>query len=163
MKIPRILRLALYRRACRLIESRRPDFVIGRAGDAYLKRWWLIPRNPIFNVYLHEICRSDDDRALHDHPWVNASIILGGMYVEHTIRAGGIHARTLRTAGDIVVRGPRAAHRLEVIPGSPPLTLFITGPRLRTWGFHCPETGWVPWQDFTAAHDHGQVGKGCGE
>ena len=26
-------------------------------------------RNKIFNIYLHQIIRSDDDRALHDHPY----------------------------------------------------------------------------------------------
>jgi hypothetical protein len=49
--------------------SRPPDFVIG--GDSpYMLRWWIIPRNKFFNIYLHRFLRSDDDRALHDHPWV---------------------------------------------------------------------------------------------
>lgn len=36
-----------------------PDFVI---GDDYLRRWWVIPRNPYANVYLHEILHSDEGR-----------------------------------------------------------------------------------------------------
>jgi len=32
---------------------RKPDFVIGRAGAPYLERWWVIPRNRWFNIYLH--------------------------------------------------------------------------------------------------------------
>jgi hypothetical protein len=59
---------------------RDPDFVIGRAGRPYLRRWWVIPRNRWFNIYLQEILQDDDDRALHDHPWVNCSIILRGSY-----------------------------------------------------------------------------------
>ena len=47
---------------------REPDFIIGDDHDPYLKRWWLIPRNPLVNVYLHQILRSDEDRALHDTP-----------------------------------------------------------------------------------------------
>lgn len=47
------------------IMVREPDFVI---GDDYLRRWYVVPRNPFCNVYLHHILHSDDDRALHDQP-----------------------------------------------------------------------------------------------
>ena len=40
------------------------DLVVGGDADPYLRRWWLIPRNRIFNVYLHHFMRSDDDRVL---------------------------------------------------------------------------------------------------
>lgn len=83
------------------IARRPPDFVIGGHERPYLLRWWVIPRNPVFNIYLHQFRRSDDDRALHDHPWLfNASWLLSGEYVEHTIKAGGLLVRTRRRAGD---------------------------------------------------------------
>lgn len=47
---------------------RAPDFYIGGNANPYLLRWWVIPRNRFFNVYLHKFLRDDDDRALHDHP-----------------------------------------------------------------------------------------------
>jgi hypothetical protein len=150
-------------------ERRSPDFTIGSADDPYLRRWWLIPRNRFFNIYLHNIVRSDDDRALHDHPWINLSILLRGAYIE--IIPGGFK---LRTAGDMVLRGPRARHRLQLITAEqmpqshadfPHLTgecwtLFITGPRMRDWGFWCPQ-GFVPWQKFTSPAAKGEIGKGC--
>ena len=71
---------ALLRR--RIADRRAPDLVIGGAADPYLRRWYVLPRNPVLNVYLHHFLRSDDDRALHDHPWVNASVLLDGDYVE---------------------------------------------------------------------------------
>ena len=52
------------------VQRRAPDFVIGGSDNPYLLRWFLIPRNPVFNVYLHKFMRSDDDRALHTHPWL---------------------------------------------------------------------------------------------
>jgi hypothetical protein len=163
MKLPRFLVRALMRRADRLMLARRPDFVIGGLADPYMLRWWVIPRNRVFNVYLHEVIRSDDDRALHDHPWVNASILLDGAYIEHRICEGGIHERLLREAGSIVVRRARAAHRLEVLPDRRAISLFITGPRIREWGFHCVEQGWVLWKTFVSKSDYGSVGRGCGE
>lgn len=139
-----------------LAARRPPDFVIGGADDPYLRRWWLLPRNRVFTVYLHEFLRSDDDRALHDHPSANASVLLRGEYTEHL--PGG-ESRVLR-AGDVCVRGSgRMSHRIELHDG-PVWTLFIIGPRYRQWGFHCPQ-GWVHWKDFTAPDDHGSVGRGC--
>jgi len=151
---------SLARRIIANATKRPPDFVIGGQDRPYLLRWWLIPRNRFFNVYLHCFLRDDDDRALHDHPWLNASILLRGRYVEHTIAAGGVNVRTERAAGAVKVRGPRSAHRIELVDGTPCWTLFITGPRVRSWGFHCP-SGWVDWKRFTASDDPGAIGKGC--
>lgn len=155
-------------------ESRAPDFIVWHDEAArvpYLDRWWLIPRNPIFNVYLHHITHSDDDRALHDHPWSNLSIILRGGYDEilpmmqgypaHWDFAG--YTRTLsRRAGDAVLRlSPSWRHRLVVPPNSPGAwTLFITGPVIHRWGFYCRDH-FVHWRDFTAKRDKGAVGRGC--
>lgn len=140
--------------------SRAPDFIIGGLGNPYLMRWYAIPRNPVANVYLHRFMRSDDDRALHDHPWPSLSLMLAGEATEHTIAAGGIHRRRIIRAGDLVFRGPRFAHRIELHAGEC-TTLFMTGPRLRAWGFHCPAR-WVPWEEFTAPQDKGAIGPGCG-
>jgi len=137
-----------------LMRSRRPDFVI---GNDYLRRWWVAPRNEFANQYLHEICKSDDDRALHDHPWPNSSLILSGRYIEHTPEGS-----VLRVTGDFVQRPAEALHRLEVIPGERAVTLFMTGPKIREWGFACPQ-GWVHWKDFTDPTDTSRTGRGCGE
>lgn len=140
---------------------RAPDLVIGGDDNPYLRRWYVIPRNPVFNIYLHQFLRDEDDRALHDHPWVNLSILLRGTYTEHTIANGGINVRQRREAGQFKLRLPWAAHRIELTDG-PCWTLFITGPRLRQWGFHCPQR-WVHWREFTAGPRGETVGKGCGE
>lgn len=160
MRLPAQILLWLKNRAMRCAK-REPNFIVGDASRPYLRRWYVIPRNPVFNIYLHQFLRSDDDRALHDHPWVNASILLEGEYVEHTIPQGGINRRVRYVAGDVKFRGPRYAHRVELSAGEC-WTLFITGPRLRVWGFHCPH-GWKPWQEFTKAGAPGEIGPGCEE
>lgn len=147
----------LARWAERTMASRPPDFVIGSKTDPYLLRWFVVPRNRFANIYLHRILKSDDDRALHDHPWTNASLILAGGYVERTSTTVA-HRRV----GDVVFRRAVTAHRLLVAPSTPAVSLFVTGPLLRTWGFHCPR-GWVPWRDFVDDRDSGNVGRGCGE
>jgi hypothetical protein len=149
--------------ARRVMASRSPDFIIGESDRPYLRRWWVIPRNRWFNIYLHEIIRSDDDRALHDHPWWNCSILIAGGYVEHTIDAGGCERHTTRLPGSLKLRWATAAHRLEVSDGVPAISLFVTGPRLRSWGFHCPKAGWIHWRDFCDGPNGETVGRGCGE
>lgn len=142
--------------------KRKPDFII---GDNYLRRWWLIPRNRWFNVYLHEIIHDDDDRALHDHPWWNVSVLLRGAYREilpnndDRILAARPKSWALHWAPRLAIRRPTDAHRIEILDG-PVWSLFITGPRIREWGFHCPQ-GFVGWEKFTKAGDYGQMGKGC--
>lgn len=151
------LRRFVYKRS-----ARDPDFVIGTSDRPYLKRWFILPRNRVFNIYLHQFLRSDDDRALHDHPWWNASILLYGRYIEHTIAAGGINRRVEYKAGDIKLRSAKYAHRLELIDDHQCWSLFITGPRLREWGFHCP-LGWKHWKEFTKPGNSGEIGPGCGD
>lgn len=149
--------------------SRDPDFVIGHHTEPYLRRWWIIPRNPLFNVYVHQILRSDDDRALHDHPWPNVSWLLAGSYTEVVparrgqrpsadFAPGGVR-KIKRYTDDVVFRWPWQSHRLEVTSGAC-WTLFITGPRVRRWGFRCAH-GWRHWKIFTDPAAKGRVGRGC--
>lgn len=198
-------RLAKWAKA--YMAKRPPDFVIGSPDNPYLLRWWVLPRNKVFNIYLHFFMRSDDDRALHDHPWWNASFVLDGGYVEHMPkwRYGCLRGPSIgntivlapdeawrRTApggdlvdwefigyemqqsypvrrwpGDFVARWATNAHRVQLnsfsgIAGEVPcVSLFLTGPRLRKWGFYC-EQGWVHSKDFISVRPGGNdVGKGC--
>lgn len=142
----------------------KPNFIIGEIENPYLKRWYVIPRNPVFNIYLHQILRSDDPRALHDHPYWCLSIILRGGYWE--VRPGPeLHslATYWRGPGSVIARLAKSPHRLEVMPSKPAWTIFITGPRFREWGFHCHQ-GWRHWSEY-AKKENGvsTVSKGCGD
>lgn len=141
------------------IAKRHPDFIIGGKENPYMLRWWVIPRNRFFNIYLHRFLRSDDDRALHDHPWINMSYLLKGTYTEWTIAAGGTHYARVAKQGSIKFRRPRFAHRVELHAG-PCWSLFLTGPIVREWGFHCA-AGWRSWKIFTSERDKGSIGRGC--
>jgi len=143
---------------------REPDFTVGPLDDIYLKRWWVIPRNRFFNIYLHQFLRSDDDRAKHDHPWMNLSMLLRGSYIEHCADGEQRIRHPWRPWAfwRVVARSATAAHRVELIDSRPVWTLFLTGPVVREWGFHC-EHGWVPWRKFVHVREGGnEAGDGCG-
>jgi len=133
--------------------------IIGPIDNPYMTRWFVIPKNRWLNVYIHKFHRSDDDRALHDHPWWSVGLILRGGYWDVT-PAG----RQWIGPGRIKVRSAETKHRVELQDGKPSWSLFITGPRIREWGFWCPQ-GWRHWREFTKPSPHGgasgEVGRGC--
>ena len=139
--------------------SGRPHQVIGEPDAPYLHRWFLIPRNRWLNIYLHRFLRSDDPRALHDHPWWFASVVLAGDYIDVTTTC-----RRVRRRGSIAVHRAARRHRVCLLVDQHGRetrcwTVIVTGPHVRQWGFWCPRRRgadrFIPWQDF------GQGG--CGE
>lgn len=185
MRLPGFLTRALLRLVLRVTALRRsPDQIIGE-GSAYMLRWWLFgasrkpdrfgnkqPRRPFgYSFYVHCFLRSDDDRALHDHPWNYASLILFGTYDEvlagHTQRysAGTLRFGKAETAHRIqlVTQDYEGYHEdmaliekmpwMQMTPKRLPTeerivwTLFMCGKWRRDWGFHCPR-GWVWWREF---------------
>lgn len=132
--------------------AREPDLIIKRPEGTYNNRWWIIPRNPFFNIYLHLFHLSDESFAHHDHPWLfNLSWILSEGYLEHMGRL--VYCRAV---GDIVFRWGAAPHRIELFSGRfgpvPCISLFITGPVVRDWGFLC-RGGWKSHKDLVALED----------
>lgn len=143
-----------HRLAEAIMASRRRDEEIcrGEGDDVFFDRWWLRRKwreasaaHPlcIDNIYLHHFLRSDrEDR--HCHPWDNGTLVLRGSYVEDTPEG-----RFTRSAGEIVVRQAEQRHAIiEVEPGT--ISLFVTGPRRREWGFWPDDETFVPHKEYRA-------------
>ena len=116
------------------LQLRPPDVIIkGVEDEDYLRRWWLIHPKSFWgvNVYLHNFVSSDDARALHDHPWWSLDMILRGSYTEITEEGSTIHG-----SFSPVYREANYKHRIELHDGEV-WTLFLTGPKVREWGFWC--------------------------
>jgi hypothetical protein len=171
----------------RVAIARRPNMQLDREDNVvYLRRWWVIPRNKWFNVYLHHMIGSDDD-VPHDHPYWSMSLVLTDGLRERYLRrpqdelmygynpdtcnwdVPKFHLENVKTRrireGQIVWRGANFAHQLIV--DQPAWTLFVTGPRVREWGFWC-QRGWIPWQEYYPQQKPGGADgrgarRGCGE
>lgn len=138
----------MIRRLMRAVHGELPDFTV----RDYLSRWHLVPRNRCANAYVHRLVESDVP-VPHDHPWANVSIVLRGTYREH------FHDGTYldRRPGAIVLRSARQLHWLQIIDG-PVVTLFLTGPRRRVWGFMTTH-GWVEHYAFDRQQTADQLPK----
>lgn len=127
----------------------------------YMVRWFLI-RSRWFNLFINRILRSDKDRDLHDHPWWFLSFILWNGYLETRVQT------VKTTTGQfvlermpkrvrpftVVFRRAKDLHRLEL--HKPAVTLVLTGPSVRKWGFRT-RYGWVEADKYAAAKTRGYL------
>jgi hypothetical protein len=150
-----------------------PIGIGGTPNSPYLRRWMLFPRGRWPNIYLHHTLHDDDDRALHDHPYWNVSVILRGGYVECYYDEAPLHGASspimkskFRRPGDVIMRRATDPHRLSLPDKSKGAwSLFITGRRRREFGYWCVDTGtarWVHNRIFNLPTSYyAGVGKGC--
>lgn len=129
------------------LRKRPPDMVIFRGpNEHYIERWFILPRNRWFNVYLHKILL-DDYLTPHDHPWWNVSVPFSPYWefqhkVVEVIKTNSVHYKYsskcyLRMPYRPVFRKATSIHRIAVqntVRGYA-WSLFITGPQRRIWGF----------------------------
>lgn len=158
--LARAVRRLLLRRA-----SKTPYFHL----DGYMERFWLIPKTaglPL-SARVHRILRSDDDSAMHDHPWWNWSFVLENGYHEvMPVPANGVLPKGAvmlegnphepacvvhRPPGSFVRRTTASRHRLILLDG-PVLSVFAMGRKSAEWGFWVREDGAmkkIHWKDYT--------------
>lgn len=151
----------------RRIRESRPSITIG--SKPTYTRWYVIPRNRWFNIYLHNFI-NDDDHHLHDHRMLNISILLEGSYFEDRFqsrpvvdrRLPNLAKRRLVREGHCVVRLPWTPHRVvlcrdEEDHPKPTWSLFIGFLHCRNWGFWIAGRDriaiWVPHEDYVADSD----------
>ena len=93
--------------------------------------------------------------------------MLCGQYREHFLDGSSKMRKPWRPWAPwrIIVRHAATAHRVELLPAAtgsgemPVWTIFLTGPRVREWGFHC-KGGWRHWREFLN-RDYGKPVRGC--
>lgn len=151
---------------------RKPDLIIGSRDNPQTLRWHIF-RWRGWQLALHKWCRSDEDRALHDHSGDNMSLILSPQgYNEINLRGAYPYEPrvTVRHRLPFVpyFRSAEAPHRIVLRDARPVWSLWLRWPPRREWGFHCPR-GWRHWKDFTNNRESGsyyadgvsEVGRGC--
>lgn len=146
-----------------LIErSKRTPFI---HLPGYMNRWWLLPYGWLtkwkgrydFAVRIHEILRSDSDRAYHDHPGPYLSVVLKVGYWEVTPKydRSGLYVGESREwygPGSIILRGAKSWHRLEIPEGQVAVTLFFTFGYKQKWGFMPNPVTKIRYEEYLKGH-----------
>lgn len=141
--------------------------------DPYLLRWYLF-RTARVSCFIHKFIRSDEDRALHDHPWAFLVVPVWQGYVEHSDRRMDWNERMSWIIASMDKNGafsplppePLVAtqrrvwpfwsarwrpatyrHRVELIKDQPSWSVFFHFKREREWGFH-PAEGFTLWNKW---------------
>ena len=104
--------------------SSHPDY---KNAKPWMNRYYLLfryrPRWFPFNIIIHEMLDDDHGEGVHSHLCPYITIILRGGYWE-TLKDG----KHWRPPGYIGFRSANNLHRVDLEPGTSPLTLFIPGP-----------------------------------
>jgi hypothetical protein len=100
---------------------------LGLEHCPYLIRWGV--ETCFGSIRIHKWLGPDDDRAFHDHPWWFLTFVLRGGYTDKSPLGE-------EWVGAPAIRFRQAFHQHTVVPGqNGALTLLITGPKIRAWGF----------------------------
>lgn len=122
--------------------------IVSKDGEIHFRRYRLLS-TPWFNLYIHQLLKSDEDRHMHDHPWDFFSLILKGSYFEQTTYHPYhivVHSRTFRV-GDLIEHDARDAHHITL--KSPVVwTLVLTLGREREWGYRISENQWIDFKTY---------------
>lgn len=115
-------------------------------------RYYLFESKPL-SVYIHCFHTSDEDRALHDHPWSFLSFLFHRGYWEWTPYTTGWGEGAVvgskphwRPRFSILYRPATWAHRVE-LAAPDTWTLVFRFKRTREWGFW-PSGVWQQWQAY---------------
>jgi hypothetical protein len=122
--------------------------IFSQEGELHFQRYRILSTSR-FNIYLHRISKSDEDRHFHDHPFSFYSFLIKGSYIDrftYTPYHYVLHTRTYK-AGDIVEHDAEDAHSITLL--TPVVwTLVLTGKRKRMWGYRISPEQWIDFKTY---------------
>lgn len=130
--------------------------IISKYGQVHFRRYRLI-ETPWFAVYVHQICKSDEDTDPHDHPWGFSSVILEGAYQESCWYAPHFDSMQIQTyyTGDVIEHKAEDAHKLRLL-STEVWTLVFTSGRERYWGYQT-KNGWIGHKEYRQLKNEGRL------
>lgn len=120
-----------------------------KTGELHFQRYRIL-ETPWFNIYLHYIAKSDEDRDPHNHPWSFRSLILRGGYAEWIWEGDEtkllVDRRVYRPGSVAVSLSQKLYHK--IVLDKPTWTLVLTGRRHeKPWGY-LTEDGFVDFETY---------------
>ncbi len=111
----------------KIVLDRGPSHPKFNEAKPWMNRYYVLFRNRPrwfpFNILIHEMLDDDHGDGVHNHLFPFITIILRDGYWE-TLKTG----KYWRSPGYIGFRSANTFHRVDLKPGTKPLTIFISGP-----------------------------------
>ena len=111
----------------KIVLDRGPSHPEYEKAKPWMNRYYLIfrhrPKWFPFNILIHEMLADDHGEGVHNHTFPYITIVLRDGYWE-TLKTG----KFWRSPGYIGFRSANNLHRVDLKPGTKPLTIFISGP-----------------------------------
>lgn len=137
--------------------------IVSKEGKVHFRRWRILA-TPWFNIYIHNILRSDEDADPHDHPWSFLSIILWGGYMEAWLGAyedwryheGQALRNSRRSPGTMVYHHAKDFHKITLLKDSAWTLVFTFGKRRPSWGYQTRH-GWIDHKAYRQLKNEGKL------
>lgn len=130
--------------------------ILSKEGRVHFRRYRLL-QMPWFAIYIHQICRSDEDRDPHDHPWHFQSFILEGSYVEDSWNKPE-YLRQIKQyyTGDVIKHHAEDVHKITLV-SQEVWTLVFTSGREREWGYRLYDGTWIGHKEYRELKREGKL------
>ena len=128
--------------------------IIQNYGEDYLLRFYIKHNGILPGLYLHRFFRGDQDRELHNHPWLwSFSFVLTGGYVEERLTRTGVRFKERKPLRFNFLLG-NTFHRVDLVnKQSGAWTLFCSGSEVKDWGFMLESGAFVPHKEYLDERD----------
>jgi hypothetical protein len=109
--------------------------IVSKEGEVHFRRYRVLI-TPWFDIYLHHILKSDQDKDMHDHPFSFKSLILSGAYQEICERHPDFSKLEIKEylMGDVVSHCGEDIHKISLLTDSV-WTLVFASKHYRMWGY----------------------------
>jgi hypothetical protein len=142
--------------------------IVSKEGVVHFRRYRLLS-TPWFNIYIHNILKSDEDRDPHDHPFSFIAFMFWGSYQEEWLGAYEDHCywdpplgygwnmRTqIRRIGSIFWHMAKDFHKITLRTKSVWTLVFASGRKRPGWGYQTKK-GWIHFKEYRQLKSEGKL------
>jgi hypothetical protein len=144
--------------------------IVSKEGVVHFRRYRLLS-TPWFNIYVHNILASDEDRDPHDHPWSFIAFMFWGSYLEEWLGAyedwsywnppkgfGHDLRKSIRQMGSLYYHNAKDFHKITLRTPSVWTLVFASGRKRPGWGYQTRQ-GWIQFQEYRQLKNQNKLPK----
>jgi hypothetical protein len=143
--------------------------IVSKEGVVHFRRYRLLS-TPWFNLYVHNILRSDEDKDPHDHPFGFIALMFWGSYLEEWRCAKEDYRywappkgfdnpleKSVRSIGSLYYHAAKDFHRITLCSPSVWTLVLASGRKRPGWGYQT-KNGWVHFKEYRQLKNEGKFG-----